>query len=84
MSDVAKYSAYLCAQHNVENDKYDDAITYFNKISTTGKSFIVGETLIGLATCYDAKGEYKKALEYFEKALNKNSVLLPGHPNIVA
>ncbi|MFH1126936.1 MAG: tetratricopeptide repeat protein [archaeon] len=72
----AAYSAFMLAQIYRVAEKYTDAIAMFNKAYANNKNsgFVKGESLEGLALCYEATGETEKALEYFEKALHDKSI----------
>jgi tetratricopeptide (TPR) repeat protein len=56
--------------------RYDEAIQWFEKAETNGRTFgfISGEACEGIAGCYEAKGDLPKAVEYFEKALADDHV----------
>jgi tetratricopeptide (TPR) repeat protein len=51
--------------------RYDEAIHWFEKAETYGRSFgfISGEACEGLAGCYEVQGDLPKALTCLEKAL---------------
>ncbi|MGO9480746.1 MAG: tetratricopeptide repeat protein [Candidatus Kryptoniota bacterium] len=67
--NLAKF--YLAdAYYNSQN--YDKALEYFNDYSG-GNSLIENSATAGIGACYEAKGEFKKAAEYYEKAALKNS-----------
>jgi tetratricopeptide (TPR) repeat protein len=50
--------------------KYDEAVSHFEDFSAS-QQYLVISRLTGLAACYEAKGEYEKAAESFEKAVAK-------------
>jgi tetratricopeptide (TPR) repeat protein len=50
--------------------KYDDALENFKDFSPPGQLLSVS-TLSGIADCYEAKGMYAEAAEYFEDAATK-------------
>jgi tetratricopeptide (TPR) repeat protein len=50
--------------------KYDEALNNFEDFSAS-EQYLVVSRLTGLAACYEAKGEYEKAAEHFEKAVAK-------------
>jgi len=52
--------------------RYDEALNHFEEFST-GDEMLVVSRYAGIAECYEAKGVYKEAAEYFEKAATKNS-----------
>ena len=56
--------------------RYDEAIQWFEKAETAGASvgFVSGEAREGLASCYEAKEDIPRALEYLEKALRDDNV----------
>ena len=72
----AAYSAYMIGNINLLKENYDGAIDYFEKAVSNKKNsgFIQGQSLEGLATCYEAKGDLTKSLQYFEKTLNNKTV----------
>lgn len=67
----ATYSAYFLGHIFLKQQRYDEAITWFNaaltKSSSTG--FVGAIPLEGLANCYEAKGNPEEALNYLKKAL---------------
>ena len=67
----ATYSAYILGHIFLRQQRYDEAITWFNaalsKSSPTG--FVGASPLEGLANCYEAKGNPEEALNYLRKAL---------------
>ncbi|MBD3344112.1 MAG: tetratricopeptide repeat protein [Chitinivibrionales bacterium] len=69
----AAYAAYLLGHILREQDRYDEAINWFEmaKNKSKGKSFITGGALEATATCYESMGELDKAVSYFEKALQE-------------
>ncbi len=72
----AAYSAYMIGYISLLKENYDGAIDYFEKVLSNKKDigFIQGQSLEGLATCYEAKGDLNKSLHYFEKAINNKTV----------
>ncbi len=72
----ATYSAYLLGHIFLKQQRYDEAITWFNaaltRSSTTG--FAGASPLEGLATCYEAKGNPEEALGYLRKALLEDRI----------
>ena len=52
-------------------ERYDDAIASYNKALLLDKED--GDIYYGLGTAYSSKGEYKKAISYYEKALGKKN-----------
>ena len=67
----AAYSAYLLGHIFLRQQRYDEAMTWFNaaltKSSKTG--FVGASALEGIANCYEAKGNLEEALNYLRKAL---------------
>lgn len=82
-SPHALYSSYMIGQILLSNSDYDEAISYFEKVSSAKKNttFLRGESLVGIGTCYEAKGEFEKSLKYFQEALNDENVKY-RHPAI--
>lgn len=72
----AVYSAFIIGHHYRDQEKYDEAISWFQQASKGNKDagFISGESLEALAVCYEAKGDITKAQEYFELALKDESI----------
>jgi tetratricopeptide (TPR) repeat protein len=69
-------SALMLGSIFLSMNRYDDAIKWFES-ATDAKGalgFIGGSALEGLATCYEAKGDIPKSLEYFDKALADNRI----------
>jgi len=68
--NIAKF--YLAnAYYNSQN--YDKAQQYFNDFSSNGNTLVENSAIAGIGACYEAKGDFKKAAEYYEKAALKNS-----------
>ncbi|MCU0608252.1 MAG: tetratricopeptide repeat protein [Chitinispirillaceae bacterium] len=76
-------SAHMLGSIYFNQGSYDEAIQWFQKVSTSEKElgFIVGEALEGIAGCYEAKNDLPRALEYLEKAL-KDDAITYRHPAI--
>ena len=72
----AAYGAYMIGYIYLLQENYDNAISYFEKTLANKKNigFIRGQSLESLATCYEAKGDLNKALDYFEKAMEDKTV----------
>lgn len=72
---------YILAAANAlyKSEKYDEAIRYFNKIINEEPGIKAGKN-IGLAFCYQSKGEKDKAQKYLEAF--KTYALLSGGENI--
>ncbi len=72
----AAYSAFMVGHIYLSKDKYDEAIEYFQVASSNkkDKSFIRGEALIALATCYESKEDLEKSIQYFNKALENQNI----------
>ncbi len=72
----AAYSALMLGRITLERENYDQAIGYLEqaaqKKSNTG--FVDGEALVALGTAYEAQGDSKKAVEYFQQALNNPDI----------
>jgi tetratricopeptide (TPR) repeat protein len=64
-------SAHMLGGIFLSMGRYDDAIKWFEVARNAKKelAFVGGEAIEGLATCYEAKGDLPKAVEYLEKAL---------------
>ena len=76
-------SAQMLGSISLSLGKYDDAIKWFT-IATTAKNelgSVAGVSLEGLASCYEAKGDAKKAIDCLEKALREDG-LKYRHPAI--
>ena len=69
-------SAYMLGSISLALNRYDEAIQWFNAISTKNRKigFISGEALEGLANCYEAKGDIPKALEFLDKAVKNDQI----------
>lgn len=54
----------------------DESAKWFELAAAHGgePAFVAGEAQEGLASCYEAKGDYSKAIECLEKALRDNQV----------
>jgi tetratricopeptide (TPR) repeat protein len=70
-SPQATYSAYLIGHIFLKQQRYDEAITWFNAAASKNSrtDFVGASALEGLATCYEAKGNSEEALTYLKKAL---------------
>ncbi|MGA7162214.1 MAG: tetratricopeptide repeat protein [Bacteroidota bacterium] len=67
--NIAKF--YLAdSYYNSQN--YDKALQYFNDYSGSN-ALIENSATAGAGACYEAKGDFKKAAECYEKAALKNS-----------
>jgi len=68
--NLAKF--YLAnAYYNTQN--YDKALDYFSDFSGSGNSLVDNSAIAGIGACYEAKGNFKKAAENYEKAALKNT-----------
>jgi tetratricopeptide (TPR) repeat protein len=68
--NIAKF--YLAnAYYNTQN--YDKALDYFNDFSGSSNTLIENSAIAGIGACCEAKGNFKKAAENYEKAALKNS-----------
>ena len=65
MSKAAKLALAQVGHAMFRNQKYDDAIDYYDEFSTKASDNEAYETLtrLALAACHEAKGEMKKAAE---------------------
>ncbi len=70
-SPQAIYSAYLLGHIFLRQERYDEAITWFNAAlsKNAGTDFVGASALEGLATCYESKGKPEEALNYLGKAI---------------
>jgi len=67
--DLAKFFLANC-YYSLGN--YDDALKYFDDFGGS-YSPLRASALAGAASCYEAKGDNRKAAEYFERAASKTS-----------
>lgn len=69
-------SAYMLGSIFYEQEKYDEAITWYTVASQGGEKadFVAGEALEAIALCYEAKGDVTSAVSYLEKALKDDKV----------
>jgi tetratricopeptide (TPR) repeat protein len=69
-------SAQMLGSVFLTMQRYDDAIKWFEIASMAKKElgFVGGDALVGLATCYEAKGDLTRALEYLEKAIRDDRI----------
>jgi tetratricopeptide (TPR) repeat protein len=69
-------SAHMLGSIFLTMQRYDDAIKWFEIASTAKKElgFVGGEALVGLATCYEAKGDLPRALDNLEKAIKDDRI----------
>ena len=75
--------------YNMKLEKYDEAVSFFEKvIAVKGSKFVQGRTYALLGDCYDILGDHYKAISYYEKALfysdqeNDPSSIIRNHINI--
>jgi tetratricopeptide (TPR) repeat protein len=76
-------SAQMLGSIFLGQEKFDEAIKWFT-IASSGKgdlASLTGLSLEGLASCYEAKGDPKRAIENLEKALGEDQ-LKYRHPAI--
>ena len=66
-TDAGNIAQFYLANAYFQIGKYDEALGNFEDFSA-GQSYLVVSRLAGIASCYEAKGEYEKAAEQFEKA----------------
>jgi hypothetical protein len=69
-------SAYMLGAISYEQEKFDEAITWYTVASQGSEKadFIAGEALEAIALCYEAKGDVTSAVSYLEKALKDDKV----------
>jgi hypothetical protein len=69
-------SAYMLGAILYEQEKYDEAITWYTIASQGSEKadFVAGEALEAIALCYEAKGDVTSAVSFLEKALKDNNV----------
>ncbi|MBN1127754.1 MAG: tetratricopeptide repeat protein, partial [Chitinispirillaceae bacterium] len=69
-------SAQMLGSIFLSMQRHDDAIKWFEIASTAKQElgFVGGEALVGLATCYEAKGDLSRAIEYLEKAIRDDRI----------
>jgi len=76
----AVYSAYMLGHIFLRQQRYDEAITWFNaalsKNAQTG--FVGASALEGLAACYEAKGNLQESLNYLKKAVTDDRLKYRG------
>jgi tetratricopeptide (TPR) repeat protein len=67
----AGYSAFMLGGIYYKQNKYDDAIKWFEIAAAKKKNtaFVPGGALEELAACYEAKGDLTQAQDYLKKAL---------------
>ncbi len=66
-TDSGNLAKFYLAGAYYELGKYDEALTFFQDFTATDPLMAVAR-LAGIAGCYEARGEYEKAAENFEKA----------------
>jgi len=60
---------------------YDKALSTYDDISISDK-MITASAYAGMATCYEAKGDFSNAASYFEKAASKNMTAMQAPENL--
>ncbi len=60
---------------------YDKALNVYNDISVSDK-MITASAYAGMASCYEAKGDFNQAASYFEKAASKNMASVQAPENL--
>ena len=60
---------------------YDKALEYYDDVSVSDK-MVASAALAGVASCYEAKGDFEKAASYFEKAASKNMTAVQAPENL--
>jgi tetratricopeptide (TPR) repeat protein len=70
-SPPAVYSAYMLGHIFLRQQRYDEAITWFNAALSNNShtGFVGASSLEGLASCYEAKGNLQESLNYLKKAV---------------
>ncbi len=71
-SNAGNIARFYLAGAYYQLGNYDEALKFFEDCSPADELMAVSR-LAGMADCYEAKGEYLKAAENFEKAASKNS-----------
>jgi len=68
----AVYSAYILGHIFLRQQRFDEAITWFNTAVSNNShtGFVGASALEGLSACYEAKGNPDEALNYLRKALS--------------
>ncbi|MBD3320330.1 MAG: tetratricopeptide repeat protein [Chitinivibrionales bacterium] len=69
----AAYAAYLIGHLLRQQDRCDEAITWFEmaRSKSKGKNFIAGGALEAMATCYESMDSLQQAVTYFKRALKE-------------
>jgi tetratricopeptide (TPR) repeat protein len=67
--NLAKF--YLASAY-YNTQEFDKALKYFDDFSGSN-SLLTNSALAGMGACYEAKGDFKKAAENYEKAALKNT-----------
>ncbi len=69
-------SAYMLGSIYFNVGRFDEAITWFETAASrkTAADFISGESLEGIAGCYEAKGDLPKAIGYYQQALDDSRI----------
>jgi tetratricopeptide (TPR) repeat protein len=67
----AGYGSFLLGTINYRQEKYDEAIKWFEVASRIKNhtAFVPGGALEQIASCYEAKGDLEKSLSYLKEAL---------------
>jgi tetratricopeptide (TPR) repeat protein len=75
-SPQAIYSAYILGHIFLRQQRYDEAITWFNSAlsKNTHTGFVGASALEGLAACFEAKGNVEESLNYLKKALEDQRI----------
>jgi tetratricopeptide (TPR) repeat protein len=79
-SPQAIYSGYILGHIFLRQQRYDEAITWFNAaISNNAQTGFVGASALeGLASCYEAKGNLQEALKFLKKAAQDDRLKYRG------
>jgi tetratricopeptide (TPR) repeat protein len=79
-SPQAIYSAYILGHIFLRQQRYDEAITWFNAaVSGSAQTGFVGASALeGLASCYEAKGNLQEALNFLKKAADDGRLRYRG------
>ncbi len=72
-TDAAKIAKYLLGHINYAFGYLDSAIMAYEDFLKTENpdSDLAAAALFGIGVCYEDKGQYKKAIEYYQKVLDK-------------
>lgn len=71
-STAGELARFYLANSYYQIGKYDEALEEFEAFSPTVELLVISR-LSGIAACYEAKGEYARAAEFFEQAVGVNT-----------